>query len=73
MLNGTFSSYISLFNTDSNNIQSLPNSVIISDNNNEITSSRNIDGNIDPNSIDVNKIKATGPLDASHVLYGNGT
>lgn len=67
------SNYISLFNQKIGEIESIPNSVIVSNNDNNITSTRNINNNIDNLSIDINKINASGTPSNLTYLRGDGT
>lgn len=56
MQNITTSLYQGLYNVTQGQIESNPNSVIISDNDNNITSTKNINGNIDDQTLNPNKI-----------------
>ena len=73
MNNINSSSYVSLFNSDTQINNATANTVIICNNDGIITSARNIDADIDTQTININKLNASGPLDAAHFLTGAGT
>lgn len=65
--------YVSLFNKVTNQIEANPNSVIVSDNDGNITSSRNINQYIDNYSINPNKIDWSASVNSNVNISGNLT